>query len=178
MFILSLGQWKYAKSIANFAKRRYNYKKYWRIKRVGTTQQLNTEQVSILLWLKALYDFNGEGFEDSSFNDKYYAFEAVEDTGYTREEYDEYVDFWIANKVINKKGGKLSISKQGKKLFALIDDAGNEEDSEIKNILQAKLEKTPLDDIVDFVKSHPKEIIDIISVCIQGAEIVIGLVEK
>lgn len=43
----------------------------WRIKLMGTQQQLTTEQVSILLWLKALNDFKGEEFENSSFNDKY-----------------------------------------------------------------------------------------------------------
>ena len=69
---------------------------------MNKTQTLTAEQVSILLWLKALDDFKGEGFENSSFDEKYQAFEAVEDTGFSREEYNNYVDFWINNKVIEE----------------------------------------------------------------------------
>ena len=44
---------------------------------MNKTQTLTAEQVSILLWLKALDDIKGEGFENSSFDEKYQAFEAV-----------------------------------------------------------------------------------------------------
>ena len=52
---------------------------------MGVQQALTTEQVSILLWLKAIDDFKGEGYETATFNEKYDAFEAVEDTGFTME---------------------------------------------------------------------------------------------
>lgn len=114
---------------------------------MGTQQQLTTEQVSILLWLKALNDFKGEEFENSSFNDKYDAFEAVESAGFSREEYDKHVDFWIKNKVIKEKSKtqELSISKKGQKLFELINAEGEKSDSEIKEVLQVDLSKTPMD---------------------------------
>ena len=144
---------------------------------MGTQQKLTTERVVILLWLKALDDFKGEGFEDSSFNEKYQAFEAVEDTGFSRDEYDKCVDFWIGNKVIKEdsKTHELSITKQGKKLFELIEEAGAKEDSEIKEILQARLEQTSFDRIVKYVKEHPQEAISIIGLCLQGAQIFISI---
>lgn len=52
-----------AKSIENFAKRRYNKSKYKRRIYYGVQQALTTEQVSILLWLKAIDDFKGEGMK-------------------------------------------------------------------------------------------------------------------
>lgn len=81
MFILSLGQWKYAKSIANFAKRRYNYKKYWRIKRVGTTQQLTTEQEDILRLLCEKYrDIeNQESTIDDFYHEAWEKYSILED---------------------------------------------------------------------------------------------------
>ena len=108
---------------------------------MGTQQALTTEQVSVLLWLKALNDFKGEGFENSSFDEKYQAFEAVEDIGFTWEEYESYVDFWIKNKVIKEssKTHELSITKQGQKLFELINAEGEKSDAEIKEVLQADL---------------------------------------
>lgn len=143
---------------------------------MGTQQTLTTEQVSILLWLKALDDFKGEGFENSSFNEKYQAFEAVEDTGFSREEYDNYVDFWINNKVIevNSDTQELSITKQGQKLFELINAEGDKSDAEIKEVLQVDLLKTPIDKVISCVKAHPQEVIDIIGLCLQGVQIIIS----
>lgn len=145
---------------------------------MGTQQALTTEQVSVLLWLKALNDFKGEGFENSSFDEKYQAFEAVEDIGFTWEEYESYVDFWIKNKVIKEssKTHELSITKQGQKLFELINAEGEKSDAEIKEVLQADLEKTLIDKFINCVKEHPQEVIGIIGVCLQGAQIIISVV--
>lgn len=144
---------------------------------MNKTQTLTAEQVSILLWLKALDDFKGEGFENSSFDEKYQAFEAVEDTGFSREEYNNYVDFWINNKVIeeNSDTQELSITKQGQKLFELIDAEGDKRDAEIKEVLQADLSKTPIDKVISCVKAHPQEVIGIIGLCLQGAQIIISI---
>ena len=87
MFILSLGQWKYAKSIAYFAKRRYNYKKYWRIKRVGTTQQLNTEQEDILYLLSKMDEIH---ILDCNDNEKIYRV-ALESFSYVPDEVDTII---------------------------------------------------------------------------------------
>lgn len=143
---------------------------------MGTQQALTTEQVSILLWLKALDDFKGEGFENSSFDEKYHAFEAVEDTGFSREEYDNHVEFWINNKVIevNSETQELSITKQGQKLFELIDAEGDKSDAEIKEVLQADLSKTPIDKVISCVKAHPQDVIGIIGLCLQGVQIIIS----
>ena len=87
MFILSLGQWKYAKNIANFAKRRYNYKKYWRIKRVGTTQQLTTEQEDILYLLSKADEIH---ILDCNDNEKIYRV-ALESFSYVPDEVDTII---------------------------------------------------------------------------------------
>lgn len=143
---------------------------------MNKTQTITAEQVSILLWLKALDDFKGEGFENSSFDEKYQAFEAVEDTGFSREEYNNYVDFWINNKVIeeNSDTQELSITKQGQKLFELIDAEGDKRDAEIKEVLQADLSKTPIDKVISCVKAHSQEVIGIIGLCLQGVQIIIS----
>lgn len=144
---------------------------------MNKTQTLTAEQVSILLWLKALDDFKGEGFENSSFDEKYQAFEAVEDTGFSREEYNNYVDFWINNKVIevNSETQELSITKQGQKLFELINAECDKSDAEIKEVFQADLSKTPIDKVISCVKAHPQEVIGIIGLCLQGAQIIISI---
>lgn len=87
MFILSLGQWKYAKSIANFAKRRYNYKKYWRIKRVGTTQKLTTEQEDILYLLSKMDEIH---ILDCNDNEKIYRV-TLESFSYVPDEVDTII---------------------------------------------------------------------------------------
>lgn len=146
---------------------------------MATQQELTTKQVSILLWIKALNDFKGEGFEDSTFDEKFHAFEAVEDTGFSREEYDTYVDFWIENKVLeeNAKTNELSITKQGKRLFELIESEGAKSDDEIKAVLNSGKKQTTLDRIVECVRKHPQEIIGIVSLCLQGAQLAVSIIK-
>lgn len=82
---------------------------------MGTQQVLTTEQISVLLWLKVLDGFKREGFENATFDEKYNAFEAVEDTGISRETYDKCVEFWINNGVVKESvfTHEYSISKKG-----------------------------------------------------------------
>ena len=107
---------------------------------MGVQQALTTEQVSILLWLKTIDDFKGEGYETATFNEKYDAFEAVEDTGFTREEYDSYVGFWKRNGIIDedKHTQEYSISKKGKKLFKQLDEMKESSDKEIEQLIKSK----------------------------------------
>lgn len=142
---------------------------------MGAQQKLTAEQVSILLWIKALNDFKGEGFEDSTFDEKFQAFEAVEDTGFSREEYDTYIDFWIKNKVLeeNAQTHELTITAQGKRLFELIESEGVKSDDEVKAILIFGKVMITLKKIVDCVKNHPQEVISIIGLCLQAAQLVI-----
>lgn len=144
---------------------------------MGTQQALTTEQVSVLLWMKALNDFKGEGFESSSFDEKFHAFEAVEDIGFSREEYEKYVNFWVDSKVIKEDAEthELSITKKGNKLFELINAEGDKRDSEIKEVIQADLQRTTIDKVAKIVKDNSQEIIGIIGLCLQGAQIIISI---
>ena len=144
---------------------------------MGVQQALTTEQVSILLWLKAIDDFKGEGYETATFNEKYDAFEAVEDTGFTREEYDSYVGFWKRNGIIDedKHTQEYSISKKGKKLFKQLDEMKESSDKEIADTLNNLSKASDLSAIHTFVKNHPQEILLIISLALQVVQIVVTI---
>ena len=88
---------------------------------MGVQQALTTEQVSILLWLKTIDDFKGEGYETATFNEKYDAFEAVEDTGFTREEYDSYVGFWKRNGIIDEDQRSDFVSSDSNRFYLVHD---------------------------------------------------------
>lgn len=147
---------------------------------MGTQEQVTAvEQVSVLLWLKALNDFKGEGYEDSTFNEKYEAFENVEDTGISREMYDACVDFWIAKNILKRDNitEELFITEQGKNLFAFIDSKGAESSNEVKDIICYTSKKpTPINKIIEIIKKHPQETLMIISGALQAAQIVATII--
>lgn len=141
------------------------------------TQQLSIEQISVLLWLKVLDEFKGEGFENATFDEKFNAFEAVEDTGFSREDYDRHVEFWKNNGIIkeSKKGHEYSISKKGQKLFKQIDEMQGSIDSEVADTVQKLLKANDLFLIHEFVKTHQQETLMVIGLALQVVQIVIAV---
>lgn len=96
--------------------------------------ELMEKRISVLLWLKALNDFKGEGYEDSTFHEKYEAFDEVEETEeFSSGEYEDGVSFWIAKGIIVQDDitDELSVSEQGEKLFGLINSKSDKEASRI-----------------------------------------------
>lgn len=150
----------------------------WRIT-MGTQKQqgLTENQVSVLLWLKALNDFKGEGYEDSTFNEKYVAFENVEDTGIEVEEFVNCVDFWIENKVLKRdsESDELSLTEQGEKLFTLIDAKGIQSDEEVKAILEIAQNLAKVKEVIKLVKENPDKVLAFINLCLQAAQIAVTL---
>lgn len=144
---------------------------------MGTVKDLTSRQVSILLWLKVLYDFKGEGFEAATFNEKFDAFEAVEDTGFTREEYDSYVNFWKCNGIIdeNKQTHEYSISKKGQKLFQQLDEMKDSSDKEIADTLKGLLKANDLSIILEFVSNNKQEILMVLGLALQVAQLVVAI---
>lgn len=145
---------------------------------MGTQQRVTENQVSVLLWLKALYDFKGEGYENSTFNEKYVAFENVEDTGIEVKEFVACVEFWVKNKVLEKNVDteELSLTKQGKKLFTLIDDKGIQSDEEVKAILEMAKNPTEIKEVGKKIKINADQIFTFINLCLQIAQITITIV--
>ena len=144
---------------------------------MGVQQALTTEQVSILLWLKTIDDFKGEGYETATFNEKYDAFEAVEDTGFTREEYDKCVKFWINNGVIKESvfTHKYSISKNGYELFKHLDELQDSTDSAVSDTVNELLKANTLCSIHEFIKKHPQETLMVMGLALQAVQIVIAV---
>lgn len=142
-----------------------------------TVKDLTSKQVSIVLWLKVLYDFKGEGFETATFNEKFDAFEAVEDAGFTREEYDSYVNFWKRNGIIdeNKNTHEYSISEKGQKLFQQLDEMKDSSDKEIADTLKELLKANDLSVILKFVSNNRQEILMVLGLALQVAQLVVAI---
>lgn len=119
--------------------------------------KLSETQISVLLWLKVLDDFHGDGFENSTFNEKFNAFEAVEDTGISREEYDASVDFWIKKGIIKKSllTKELSISRRGKRFFKKLE---NEDSSLIAYFFNTNSIQKLFDEIKKWVAEKYEEL--------------------
>ena len=149
----------------------------WRIKCMGTQQALTTEQLSVLLWLKVLDEFKDEGFENATFDEKYNAFEAVEDTGISRETYDKCVKFWINNGVIKESvfTHKYSISKNGYELFKHLDELQDSTDSAVSDTVNELLKANTLCSIHEFIKKHPQETLMVMGLALQAVQIVIAV---
>lgn len=140
-------------------------------------QSLSVNQISILLWIKALNEFKGEGFEDATFDQKFVAFEAVEDTGFTRAEYDENIGFWIKNGVIEEDEitHEYTISAKGEELFNHLDKMSNYKDETIANMFNLVLKLKDLRSILDCVKKHPQEVMMGIGLVLQFAQLVVAM---
>lgn len=144
---------------------------------MGTQQVLTTEQISVLLWLKVLDEFKGEGFKNATFDEKYSAFEAVEDTGISRETYDKCVEFWKNNGVIKENvfTHEYSISKKGQELFKHLDELQDSTDSAVSATVNELLKANTLCTIHEFIKKHPQETLMVIGLALQVAQIVIAV---
>lgn len=144
---------------------------------MGTQQALTTEQISVLLWLKVLDEFKDEGFENATFDEKYDAFEAVEDTGISRETYDKCVKFWINNGVIKESvfTHKYSISKKGQELFKHLDELQDSTDSAVSATVNELLKANTLCSIHEFIKKHPQETLMVMGLALQVAQIVVAV---
>lgn len=140
-----------------------------------TQQQLTPEQSSVLLWLKVLDEFKGEGFENATFDEKYDAFESVEDTGISRETYNKCVKFWINNGVIKESvfTHEYSISKKGHELFKHLDELQNSTDSAVSTTVNELLKANTLYSIYEFIKKHPQETLMAMGLALQVVQIVI-----
>lgn len=140
-------------------------------------RQLSVSEVSVLLWLKALDEFNSEGYENASFDKKFEAFVAVEAAGFTREEYDKNVGFWIKQGIIDvkKDTNEYLISKKGKKLFEQIDKLKDADDEEVRETVNNILSLSLSDKIINYVKAHPQEVIGVIGIALQLTQIVIAV---
>lgn len=140
---------------------------------MGTQIDLTQNQISVLLWLKVLNDFNEDEFVNSTFDEKYQAFETVEDIGISRIEYESCVDFWVKSKILSKKRitDELSISKHGEKLFDLLEQ--EESGKVIALFLKEQKNKIDLKTIGGWVTAHYMEIVTIIGTCIQTADFVL-----
>lgn len=146
---------------------------------MGTSQLITENQVSVLLWIKVLNDFKGEGYENASFNEKFQAFEAVEDTGLTRKEYEEIVDFWVASGVFKEKKRvyEISLTKKGKALFEIIDNMENDSDKEVRDALNELKDKNSLESIIEYVKQNPETVIGVIGLALQLAQLTVAVVK-
>lgn len=140
--------------------------------------ELAEKRISVLLWLKALNDFKGEGYEDSTFGEKYVAFENVEDTGIEVDEFVACVDFWIKNKVLkrNRRTGKLSITRRGKKLFKSIDNNGIQSDEEVRAILEMSKNPFKIKEVIELIKMNPDKVFAFIGICLQAVQIVVTII--
>lgn len=139
---------------------------------MGTQQQLTEDQITVLIWLKALDDFKEGSFAKSEFSEKYRAFEAVEDTGYSREEFESSVEFWVKNNVLEEnEDEELSISKQGKKLFKLLEDEQNAKI--ISDFLNSNPNGIDIEEIKEWVKANYPNIIAALGLCLQLADFVL-----
>lgn len=147
---------------------------------MGTQQQqgLTENHVSVLLWIKALNDFKGEGYENSTFNEKYVAFENVEDTGIEVEEFVDCMNFWIENKILkrNNEADELSLTEQGEKLFTLIDTKGIQSDEEVKAILEMAKNSFNVKDIIDLIKMNSDKVFAFMNLCLQAAQIAVTII--
>lgn len=139
---------------------------------MGTQLQLTEDQITVLVWLKLLDDFKEENFAKSKFCEKYEAFEAVEDTGYSREEFESSVNFWVNNNVLKKNSDKeLSITRQGKKLFKLLEDEQNAKI--ISDFLKNNQKCVDIEAIREWVKANYTNIIAALGLCFQLADFVL-----
>lgn len=144
-----------------------------------TSKLLSENQVSVLLWLKALNDFKGEGFENASFNEKFQAFEAVENTGINRKEYEDIVDFWVASGVFKEKKRvyEISLTKKGEALFEIIDNMEKDSDKEVRDALNELKNKNTLESIIEYVKQNPQIVIGVIGLALQLAQLTVAVVK-
>lgn len=136
-------------------------------------KQLTEEKsIAVLLWLKTLNDFKEGEFAESTFNDKFEAFEAVEDTGFSREDYEAGVEFWVMGKVLerNKKTQELSVSIQGKKLFELLEVKG---EGVVEEFIKRGIIGMTVGEIVEWVKEHKSEIIEVLGLCISLTDLIL-----
>lgn len=129
-------------------------------------QDFTEAQVSILLWLKALDDFESSACK--TFNEKYNAFEEVDGTGYTGTEYMELVDFWAGRGILKEEEKGYSLTETGKKLFKKLDEMEGRSDEEVrKKLNDIRNVKEKMDEIKEFIKDHLPEILTAISLTLQ-----------
>ena len=128
--------------------------------------------VAVLFWLKVLNDFKDGKFENATFNEKYVAFEAVEDTGVSREQYEKCIEYWVKKKVLNRNyfTKELKVSDEGKRLFAELD---NQTQNEVNELLKQLGALHTLKEILKFVQEHYSDIVSTLGVILAIVQIVL-----
>lgn len=128
--------------------------------------------LAVLFWLKVLNDFKDGKFENATFNEKYIAFEAVEDTGISREQYEECIEYWVEKKVLKRNilTKKLKVSDKGKRLFAELD---NQTQKEVNELLKQLGALHTLKEILKFVQEHYSDIISTLGVILTAVQLFI-----
>lgn len=129
--------------------------------------------VAVLFWLKVLNDFKDGKFENATFNEKYMAFEAVEDAGVSRKEYEDCIEYWVKKKVLKRNifTRKLKVSDKGKRLFAELD---NQTQNEVNELLKQLGALHTLKEILKFVQEHYADIISTLGVILSIVQIVLN----
>lgn len=124
---------------------------------MGTQQELTTEQISVLLWIKALNDFKDADCPDDTLDDKIMKFDLIS-AGISSECFKDSMQAFENMEIISidDEDQVYRLTTKGKALMVGMSAIKNFSDETVKNLFNGSVKA------IDFAKEHKSEIIGLV----------------
>lgn len=125
-------------------------------------KELTVEEVSILLWIKALNDFTDPDIPEDTLDSKINKFE-VESAGIEREVFEKGIEAICELGILRESGSEpeIELTTQGKAVLTALSTIKGLSDESVQKILTGTI------NVIKFAKEHKEEIFTIITICLS-----------